>query len=401
MEVLNIVTCGHIAHGKTTILYELTGKWTLRYSEELKRGITIRLGYVDLCIRKCPNCKEPECYTTSEKCSICGKETQVIKKISFVDAPGHETLMATMLTGAAITDGAILVIAANETCPQPQTKEHLTALELLGVKKTVIAQNKIDLVDEKTALENYNQIKKFVKGTIAENAPIIPVAAQHRANVDLLLQKMDEIFKEPERDLKSDPVFLIARSFDVNKPGTDFNKLIGGVVGGVLKKGVLRKGQEIEILPGIKIKEEWTPIKTKILSLSTGNKFAEEVTPGGSIGISTEMDPGLVRADSLSGCILGLPGKLPEVLHNIEIEIHLMEKIVGTKEEHKVEPLNMNEFLVINAWTAKTVGQITSISGNKIKLSLKLPVCISKGEKIAISRRINNRWRLVGYGVVL
>ena len=108
---VNIGLVGHVDHGKTTLTKADT------HSEETKRGISIRLGYADIEFRKCPECDEPECYTTSEKCEHCGSETELIRKVSFVDAPGHETLMATMLSGAAIMDGAVLVIAANESCP--------------------------------------------------------------------------------------------------------------------------------------------------------------------------------------------------------------------------------------------------------------------------------------------
>ena len=106
-------------------------------------------------------------------CEICGSETELIRKVSFVDAPGHETLMATMLSGAAIMDGAVLVIAANESCPQPQTKEHLMALDVIGVKDVIVVQNKIDIVSKERAIESYNEIKEFVKGTCAEDAKML------------------------------------------------------------------------------------------------------------------------------------------------------------------------------------------------------------------------------------
>ncbi|MCK5261591.1 MAG: GTP-binding protein, partial [Thermoplasmatales archaeon] len=146
---VNIGMIGHVDHGKTTLTQRLTGKWTDEHSEELKRGISIRLGYADAAFYKCPNCDEPQCYTTNKTCPHCNSPCELLRVVSFVDAPGHETLMATMLSGAAIMDGAVLVIAANEQCPQPQTREHLTALEIAGTKNIVIVQNKIDLVSEK------------------------------------------------------------------------------------------------------------------------------------------------------------------------------------------------------------------------------------------------------------
>ncbi|HEX7627768.1 MAG TPA: translation initiation factor IF-2 subunit gamma, partial [Candidatus Methanoperedens sp.] len=168
--VVNIGIVGHVDHGKTTLVKALSGTWTDRHSEEIKRGISIRLGYADIVLRKCPDCAEPESFTVKEVCDKCGAKTDVLRSISFVDSPGHETLMATMLSGAALMDGALLVIAANENCPQPQTKEHLMALNILGIKNIIIIQNKIDIVPREKVLENFNQIKAFVKGTVAENA---------------------------------------------------------------------------------------------------------------------------------------------------------------------------------------------------------------------------------------
>jgi len=151
---VNIGMIGHVDHGKTTLTQRLTGKWTDEHSEELKRGISIRLGYADAAFYKCPTCNDPECYSTQKTCPNCKGKTELLRVVSFVDAPGHETLMATMLSGAAIMDGAILVIAANEVCPQPQTREHLMALEIIGAKRIIIVQNKIDLVSEEDAVVN-------------------------------------------------------------------------------------------------------------------------------------------------------------------------------------------------------------------------------------------------------
>ncbi|MCU0631927.1 MAG: GTP-binding protein, partial [Methanolinea sp.] len=167
---VNIGVVGHVDHGKTTLVYGLTESWTDRHSEEIKRGISIRLGYADATFYRCERCAGPEAFGTHPECPVCGGKAVPFRSVSFVDAPGHETLMATMLSGSALMDGAMLVIAANETCPQPQTKEHLMALELVGIKKIVIVQNKIDVVPQKEALKHYEQIKSFVKGTIAEHA---------------------------------------------------------------------------------------------------------------------------------------------------------------------------------------------------------------------------------------
>ncbi|MEM5781895.1 MAG: GTP-binding protein, partial [Candidatus Aenigmatarchaeota archaeon] len=155
---INIGTLGHVDHGKSSLVQALTGKWPATHSEELKRGITIKLGYADATVYKCEKC---DMLCTSEKCPKCFEKCEPIRTLSFLDAPGHETLMATVLSGASLMDGILFVIAANEKCPQPQTKEHLTVLEIAGIKNIVFVQNKIDLVTKEQALENYKQIKDF------------------------------------------------------------------------------------------------------------------------------------------------------------------------------------------------------------------------------------------------
>jgi len=113
---------GHVDHGKTTLVRSLSGVWTDQHSEEIKRGISIRLGYADATFRRCPQCPEPDCFSVEAKCPHCGTETEVLRTVSFVDSPGHETLMATMLCGAAIMDGAVWSYPPTRPAPSPRPK---------------------------------------------------------------------------------------------------------------------------------------------------------------------------------------------------------------------------------------------------------------------------------------
>ena len=399
VPLMNLGIVGHVDHGKTTLTQMLTGKFTDEHSEELKRGISIRLGYADMDIKKCPKCKEPLCYTTLKKCINDGSDTVHERMYSIVDLPGHETLMATVLSGASLMDGAILVIAANEECPQPQTTEHLSVLNIAKIKNIIIVQNKVDLVDEKQALKNYNQIKEFVKGSIAEDAPIIPVSAQHRANVDLLLEAIIDIMIAPKRDVKCDPKMYVARSFDVNKPSTLPKNLVGGVIGGTLVQGVLEEGDEIELRPGIKVNDKWTPVMTTITSVSQGSQRLKVGTSGGLLAVGTLLDPYLSKSDSLSGNVAGHVGKLPPVRNDLKIEVHLIERIVGLEKGQQVKQILEKDVLMMNVGTAKTVG-ICTAAGNVASFKLKLPVCADVGDKVALSKQINGRWRLIGYGII-
>ncbi len=401
---VNIGLVGHVDHGKTTLVSALAGVWTDRHSEEIKRGISIRLGYADTTFYKCERCEGPDAYTTRPECPVCGTEAVPFRTVSFVDAPGHETLMATMLSGSALMDGAMLVIAANEVCPQPQTKEHLMALELIGIDKIVIVQNKIDVVAQEQALAHYNQIKRFVKGTVAENAPIIPVSAQKGINIGALVQTLDETIPEPERNPGVDPLMLIARSFDINKPGCSWRDVKGGVIGGSLVRGVLREGDDIEIRPGRQIQAEnrvrWEPITTKIASINAGSTRVTEATPGGLLGVRTKLDPALTKSDALAGQVAGHIGRLPPVWDRMKFNVTLMERVVGADSEQVIEPLKHREPLMLSVGTAVTVGVVVNARKSQVEVVLKRPVCVEVGARIAISRQVGGRWRLIGMGIL-
>jgi translation initiation factor 2 subunit 3 len=401
---VNIGMVGHVDHGKTTLTKLLSGEWTDRHSEELKRGISIRLGYADTAFYRCPKCEEPECYTNSPICKICNSPTEFWRAVSFVDAPGHETLMATMLSGAAIMNGAILLIAANEKCPQPQTKEHLMALDIVGIKNIIIVQNKIDIVTEEQARKNYKEILEFIQGSIAENAPIIPISAHHEVNIDYLIQTIENVIPSPEHDMSKPAKMYIARSFDVNKPGTKSTDLVGGVIGGSLLQGKIKVGDEIEISPGRKIEKKsgvtWEPLVTRTTKLFSGGKSVKYVKPGGLVAVGTKLDPVYTKSDALIGRIVGHVNTLPNISFELSMDTYLLERVVGSVEEMKVDTIKINEPLMLSIGCAITVGIVKTAKADTIDISLKIPVCAEKGQRTAISRKIGGKWRLIGYGII-
>ena len=388
---LNVGVVGHIDHGKTTLLSRLTGKFTDTHSEELKRGITIKLGYADITIYK-----DKKGFNQEKK----GTPT---KYLSFIDAPGHEMLMATMLSGAAIIDSAILVIAANEGV-KPQTREHFMALQAKKIQNIIIVQSKIDLVSKEQALKNYKMIKEFTKGTIAEDAPIIPISAQQNVNTDKILEALNEL-NPPKRNPNEDPVFLIARSFDINKPGTKISDLNGGVLGGILKQGKLKIGDEIEIKPGLTIKKNnqysYEPLTTKILSIHKGEKEVKEILPGASISIETELDPFMTKTDSLTGSVASTIGTLPDITNKTKIKVELFKEILGDEEHKKVEELKTKEMIMLSVNTTITVGTIEKISNNEVEMNLNIPIVGLKGDNVGLARNINGHWRLIGFGEII
>lgn len=399
---VNIGTAGHVDHGKTSLIQAFTGVWTSVHSQELKRGITIRVGYSDAAFYKCKNCEPPLGYSTTPKCPNCKKESELSRVVSFVDSPGHESLMANMLSGSALMDGAILVIAANEQVPKPQTREHLLALEILGIKQIVVVQNKVDLISYKEALSNYKDITKFVKGTKALKSPIIPVSAQSGLNIDALIGAIEDTIETPKREEDKDAVMHVLRSFDVNKPGAKIKTIKGGVIGGSLTQGVFNIGDEIEIKPGIlnEKKKSYEPIQTEIASLGTGAGTVEIVKPGGLVAIGTKLDPSLTRSDSFIGSVIGKPDTLPPNSLTANVEVNLFDSAVGTTEETKVNPILVGDSLRVNIGTAPILSKVIKVKSKNIEIEFKRPVCIFEGSTIAISRRIAERWRLIGAGVV-
>jgi len=334
----------------------------------------------------------------------------LMRHVSFVDCPGHDILMATMLNGAAVMDAALLLIAGNESCPQPQTSEHLAAVEIMKLQHIIILQNKIDLVKEPDAQEQHKQILKFIKGTTAENAPIIPISAQLKYNIDVVCEYLVNRIPVPIRDFKSSPRLIVIRSFDVNKPGTDIDDLKGGVAGGSIVQGILKIGDEIEVKPGIVTKDsngkvKCTAIRSKILTLFAEENDLQYAIPGGLIGVGTKIDPTLCRSDRLVGQVLGTVGTLPAIFVDIEISFFLLRRLLGVKTEGgkqgKVQPLSKNEVLMVNIGSTSTGGRVVAVNNDDLaKIQLIQPVCTQSGEKIALSRRVDKHWRLIGWGKI-
>uniref|UniRef100_A0A5F9DE91 protein-synthesizing GTPase n=1 Tax=Oryctolagus cuniculus TaxID=9986 RepID=A0A5F9DE91_RABIT len=395
---INIGTIGHVAHGKSTVVKAISGVHTVRFKNELERNITIKLGYANAKIYKLddPSCPRPECYRS------CGSSTpdefptdipgtkgnfKLVRHVSFVDCPGHDILMATMLNGAAVMDAALLLIAGNESCPQPQTSEHLAAIEIMKLKHILILQNKIDLVKESQAKEQYEQILAFVQGTVAEGAPIIPISAQLKYNIEVVCEYIVKKIPVPPRDFTSEPRLIVIRSFDVNKPGCEVDDLKGGVAGGSILKGVLKVGQEIEVRPGIVSKDSegklmCKPIFSKIVSLFAEHNDLQYAAPGGLIAFQMkDIQPVYKFFRILRGSML-----VYEVFKQYTIA--------------KVQKLSKNEVLMVNIGSLSTGGRVSAVKADLGKIVLTNPVCTEVGEKIALSRRVEKHWRLIGWGQI-
>ena len=440
---INIGTIGHVAHGKSTVVKAISETNTVRFKNELERNITIKLGYANAKVyeidletlseelRNDPDIKLRDHFYISKKSSTPDRfsvgskwvknpkmaqenfgpdaEYKCVRHVSFVDCPGHDVLMSTMLTGAAVMDAALLLIAADQPCPQTQTNEHLCAIELMKLKHIIVLQNKVDLITMDEALEHQKSIADFLQDTVAEGSPIIPISAQMQMNVDIVCQYMTRNIPLPLRDFTSEPRLIVIRSFDNNKPGTSIDQLQGGVAGGSILHGVFRVGDEIEIRPGNWFRAEDNtlrarPFRTRITDLFSEKNSLQYAVPGGLIGVGTTLDPSVCQGDGLVGNILARPGNLPPVYQDIEMTFHLLKKLAGARTEEKgklkIKALAKKENIQVNIGSTVTTATVLTVDKDVCRVALNQPVCCDIDEKVTISRRIDRNWRLIGWGKI-
>merc|ERR1712151_1148730 len=279
-------------------------------------------------------------------------------------------------------------------------------------KHIIILQNKVELIKEQQAQAQYEDIKKFVAGTAADSSPIIPISAVLKYNVDVICEYLCTLVPIPPRDFTSSPLMIIIRSFDVNKPGEEIANLKGGVAGGSILKGVLKVGDKIEIRPGVVSKDssgnvQCKPILSQIISLAAEQNSLQFAVPGGLIGVGTKIDPTLTRGDRLVGHVLGHPDKLPSIYEEIEVKFYLLRRLLGVKTEGdskagKVSKLKKGEILMVNIGSTAAGGRVLGTKENDLaKVTLTSPVCTQEGDKVALSRRIEKHWRLIGWGSII
>jgi len=454
---------GHTSHGKTTLVADLTGVHTSKHRDEIARNLTIRLGYANAKLWQCPMCHgAPDSYVTTRSTvtlaapPTCSRHSdwtpepvpmRLVRHVSFVDCPGHEALMATMINGAASMDGAMLVIGAQDTCPMPQTANHLLALELMNLDPAavLVCQNKIDLVDRVRAVASHHEITTFLASTkVAARAPVIPLSAQFKINLEVTRHWIHRRLPVPRRDIRATPRMLVVRSFDVNHPGTELEDLVGGIAGGTLQRGVLRVGDEIEIRPGIVVMHqqtasrpkgaaagaplalptyECTPLRSRIVSLKSEQSSLAFVVPGGLIAVGTQLDPALTRGDRLVGQVIGLPFDMPGIYSDLQLEYDMLPSTVdappepaprasASKKRHapaapSPPKFAKNELIVLYIGTKDIKATVTSCYVSRktqaavVIVRLHYPACTDLQQRISIARRRENRWCLSAVATVV
>jgi selenocysteine-specific elongation factor len=259
-------TAGHIDHGKSALVFALTGIHPDRLEEEQRRGITIDLGFADLDL-------SPE------------------GVVSLVDVPGHERFVRHMVAGVSGLDAVILVVAADDGI-KPQTREHLAICSLLGMRNGIVVLSKSDLVEpdlrEVVALE----VRELLRGTFLERAPMLSVSSRTHEGIHALREELRRLLCEiPERTKEGVARLPIDRSF--------VQKGFGTVVTGTLVSGALAEGDEIEILPGGK--------RGRIRGLQIHRRKVERVRAGRRVAVNIQ---GLDCSDAPRGATLSAPQAL-------------------------------------------------------------------------------------------
>jgi translation initiation factor 2 subunit 3 len=401
--IVNMGTAGHVAHGKTTITRDLTGKKTLRHSSELKHGTTINLGYANCKIFKCM--KTGKLYPVPSETGIMyspedGEPMKLIHHISFVDCPGHENYMATMIGGSSIMDSCLFLIAANEMVPMPQTLDHLITLCKTDIKELLILQNKVDLLSKEDVKENYNKIQEFIAGSPFEKSEIIPISAQLGWNIEQVCKYIFNIIPKKLERINEPARLSILRSFDINYPNIELDTISGGVIGGSLIQGNLMVGDIIEIRPGnitrnsegeVMVK----PILAKVVTLNSEKSPLDIAVPGGLVGIGLSIDPSLTKNNKLIGHMAGLVGTLPPIYDTLTISLTKIANRTNTR-------LKLGEKICIVVNSKICQAEITEIEQSKnIVVKMEHPVCLTFDNNLAVFRKIDHSFKLAYFGKII
>ncbi len=399
---MNIGTLGSVSDGKSTMIYQLTGIKTQKHSSEKQRNITIKPGYANLKIWYCGSCEEYDSSSSDKTnllCKYCNTDSELVNHISFVDCPGHAELILTMMGSLSLMKGSVVVISAAEPInKKPQLRQHLIASKMANIDKLIICFNKLDLITKEVAIERKKELDNLLKELEIEPYIIIPTSFNKKLGLKYLLKAMMEVFPPHEPTTNNDTFFRITRSFDINKPGTSWQDVNGGVIGGSLINGELNIHDTVEIKPGILSKGKdgkfvCQSIITKIVSLETDGNILNKVVPGGLIGIGTEIDPYYCKNDMLSGNVMGKPGTLPNVYHEVKLKYKKLDEFDG-----KWEPKN-GDTIFLQIGNVSVESRLAKVNKENFTFTLLKPACIEDNSKILICRKDNGILKIVGIGL--
>ena len=311
-EAIVLGTAGHIDHGKTALVRALTGIDTDRLKVEKERGITTELGFAYLDIGE--------------------------RRFGFVDVPGHERFIKSMVSGATGLDLVVLVIAADEGV-MPQTREHLDICELLGVRHGVVALTKVDLVDDEWRALVVEDVRGSLAGTFVEDAPLIPVSVKTGEGLDALRAAFATLTAAlPARPAAGVFRLPIDRVFTIKGFGT--------VVTGTIQSGSARTGDACVLHPGER--------KVKIRGLQLHGEAADEARAGMRCAVNLH---GVDRDEVIRGDVLGHPGAF-EPSHLIDATF----RYLGTSRG----PLGRRTRVLLHHGTTQSLATLVLVGADKL-----------------------------------
>lgn len=381
---------GSVSNGKSTLVKATTGTTTQRHAKEKQSNKTIRVGYANIKFFKCTNCAEPECYKSvnssevTHLCEVCGTPCDFQTHVSFTDVPGHNLYMATMLNGTCAMDYAIIVEScANEQIPSAQTIEHYEILRKKGIRTVLVCLNKVDLMVKfpKKVKQLMEILRNFVFDREKIIVPVIPISGTLNCNIDIVREYICKL-PIPLRDTESKPKLFAIRSFNVNLPKTPIENLKGGVIGGCLKRGVLKVGDQLTLSPGYTHRGpdggwENNPINCRVLTIDSEQVELDYATQGGLIGVQLDIDPALAGNDKLVGQMLYSPceSEKYKVYEQISILYTILKNIT----------INCGDNLQINVNANNVMATVCDIDDTIIRLSLEFPICVENEDSVTLS----------------
>jgi selenocysteine-specific elongation factor len=355
-----IGTAGHIDHGKTTLVHALTGVDTDRLPEEKRRGISIELGYA---------------YARLASGGVLG----------FVDVPGHERFVHTMLSGVTGIDFALLVVAADDGV-MPQTREHLNILSLLGLKAGAIALTKTDAVDAARVAEVEGQLRELVVSTGLASAAIFPVSARTGNGIDTLRSHLEDAAHGFVRAPGGGHFRLaVDRSFTL--PG------IGTVVTGMVHSGAVKVGAEIIVAPGGR--------EGRVRSIHAQNRASEGGTAGERCALNLA---GIDRDEVKRGdWIVAAPAAL--ATERIDARVAVLAQEPKPLRSDKTVHLHLGaahvsaRVVVLDAGEGVAADEIAPGTDRIVQLILQAPIAAWHGDRFIIRDALATR--TIGGGHVL
>jgi selenocysteine-specific elongation factor len=332
MPSIILGTAGHIDHGKTTLVGALTGIDTDRLAEEKRRGISIELGFAHLDLGG-------------------GLEA------GFVDVPGHERFVKTMVAGVTGIDLVLLVISADESI-KPQTREHFDICRLLGVRQGIVVITKADAVDADIVELVKLEAEEFVAGSFLEGAPIVAVSARTGAGLEELKQAIGQLAAKAGPRSSRQPLRLpIDRAFAV--------KGFGAVVTGTLTAGSIQPEQEVEVQP--------LQRRVRVRGVQVHGRAAKAAHAGQRTAVNLA---GIEHTELARGMVLTAPG----VLRPVSVLDCRLTLLPGVKALHARTPIHFH------AGTAEVTGSARPLPGGLVRIRLRQPLLLLPGDRFILRK---------------